>query len=214
MPPIYLIVVSTSGLIRGGIQQMVAKSDVPTEVVGMFSSFPEADKFLTDHHAHVLIIDDSLPRATNLAHEVKQIIDRHPGLAVLMIARRPTASLARLLLDHGARGVMHKDDDMDRGLNYAIQLAAKGGISISPRVSRLLEFQRPLPNRVEQRDIDVLQLLAEGYQAKEISAHLGLHRKSVYRILRTLRTVYDAQSNAHLIDIAHQKKLLDPTKDA
>ncbi|GIK28171.1 response regulator transcription factor [Anaerolineae bacterium CFX9] len=208
--PIDLIVVSTNVLIRGGIQQVVAKSDIPTEVVGTFSNFPEADKFLTDHRVRVLVIDDSLPRATNLAQEIKRLLDRHPGLAILMIAQRPTASLVRLLLDHGARGLIHKGDEMERGLNHAIQLAARGGISISPSVSRMLEFQRPLPKHIAQRDLDVLQLVAEGFQAKEISAHLGIHRKSVYRILRTLREVFDAQSNAHLIDIAHQNHLLDP----
>lgn len=212
MPPIQLIVVSTSVLTRGGIQQVVAQSDVPIQVVGMFANFSEANRFLNDSHAHVLLIDDSLPRATNFAEEVKQIIDHHPGLAIIMIAHRPTASLTRRLLDHGARGMMHKDDDLERGLNHAILLASQGGTYLSPSVSRLLDYQRPLPNRIEQRDIDVLQLLADGFQAKEISAHLGIHRKTVYRILGTLRDVYDAQSNAQLIDIAHQTKLLDPTR--
>lgn len=213
MAPIQLIVVSTNALIRNGIQQVVAQSDVPIQVVGMFAYFSEAHKFLNDSRAHVLMVDDSLPRSTNLAQEVKQIMERHPGLAVLMLAQRPTASLIRLLLDHGVSGMIHKDDDLEHDLNQAIRLTSLRGVYLSPTISRLLDMQHPLPKRIHQRDIDVLQLLADGFQIKEISAHLGLNRKSVYRSLRTMRTVYDAQSNAQLIDIAHQSKLLNSARE-
>lgn len=213
MGSIQLIVVSTNALIRSGIQQVVAQSDVPIQVVGMFAYFSEAHKFLNDSHATVLLVDDSLPRSTNLAQEVKQMMERHPGLAVLMLAQRPTASLIRLLLDHGVSGMIHKDDDLEHDLNQAIRLTSLRGVYLSPTISRLLDMQHPLPKRIHQRDIDVLQLLADGFQIKEISAHLGLNRKSVYRSLRTMRTVYDAQSNAQLIDIAHQSKLLDSARE-
>lgn len=213
MAPIQLIVVSTNALIRNGIQQVVAQSDVPIQVVGMFAYFSEAHKFLNDSRAHVLMVDDSLPRSTNLAQEVKQMMERHPGLAVLMLAQRPTASLIRLLLDHGVSGMIHKDDDLEHDLNQAIRLTSLRGVYLSPTISRLLDMQHPLPKRIHQRDIDVLQLLADGFQIKEISAHLGINRKSVYRSLRTMRTIYDAQSNAQLIDIAHQSKLLDSARE-
>ena len=213
MAPIQLIVVSTNALIRNGIQQVVAQSDVPIQVVGMFAYFSEAHKFLNDSRAHVLMVDDSLPRSTNLAQEVKQMMGRHPGLAVMMLAQRPTASLIRLLLDHGVSGMIHKDDDLEHDLNQAIRLTSLRGVYLSPTISRLLDMQHPLPKRIHQRDIDVLQLLADGFQIKEISAHLGLNRKSVYRSLRTMRTIYDAQSNAQLIDIAHQSKLLDSARE-
>ncbi|MBE2271983.1 MAG: response regulator transcription factor [Anaerolinea sp.] len=213
MGSIQLIVVSTNALIRSGIQQVVAQSDVPIQVVGMFAYFSEVHKFLNDSHATVLLVDDSLPRSTNLAQEVKQMMERHSGLAVLMLAQRPTASLIRLLLDHGVSGMIHKDDDLEHDLNQAIRLTSLRGVYLSPTISRLLDMQHPLPKRIHQRDIDVLQLLADGFQIKEISAHLGLNRKSVYRSLRTMRTVYDAQSNAQLIDIAHQSKLLDSARE-
>lgn len=212
MVPIQLIVVSTNALTRGGIQQVVVQSDVPIQVVGMFSFFLEANKYLTDHRAQVMLVDDSLPRATNLAQEVKQIIERHPGLAIVMIAQRPTASLIRRLVDHGVSGMVHKDDDLERDMIQAIRLSAQGGMYLSPTILRLMDTQHPLPKQLEQRDMDVLQLLADGFLSKEISAHLGLNRKSVYRILRTLRSAFDAQSNAQLISMALQNKLLDTTQ--
>ncbi len=134
---------------------------------------------------------------------------RQAKLAVLMLAQRPTATLLRLLREHGVHGMLHKDDDLERGLLSAIPMIADGGFSVSPRISRLLDVQRPLPDELQQRDVDVLQLTADGFQVKEISSHLGLASKTIYRTLQMLREVYDAHSNAQLIDIAHQKKLLD-----
>jgi DNA-binding NarL/FixJ family response regulator len=213
MRPILVVVISTNALTRGGIQLVVAQSDIAIQVTGLVDNFRDLHELLERQHAHVVIIDDFLPRGTHLAQEVKKLSDRHSSLAILMIAYRPTASLVRLLLERGVRGMMHRDDNLERGLINAIQTTAEGGLFVSASISRLINDRRPLPVRVEQRDLDVLQLLAEGFQAKEISAHLGLTTKSVYRILQTLRHKLEAQSNAQMVDIARQKKLLAPIDD-
>lgn len=61
---------------------------------------------------------------------------------------------------------------------------------------------------MKSRDVDVLQLIADGYEAKEISAQIGVGEKTVYRILDGLREIYGAQNNANLINIAFQSRLL------
>ncbi len=104
--------------------------------------------------------------------------------------------------------MLHKDDDLERDLSSHSH-DRRWRDSISPTVSRLLDVQRTLPDELQQRDIDVLQLTADGFDVKEISSHLGLAGKTIYRTLQMLREVYDANSNAQLIDIAHQNKLLD-----
>jgi two-component system response regulator DesR len=137
------------------------------------------------------------------------MLTHHPGLAILLIGSRPTGSLIKRLLDHGARGFLHKNDDHDNSLIDAITVVRKGGMYLSPGASRLLKAQRPKPGKISERDLDVLQLTADGFEVKEISAHLGLSDKTIYRIQATLREIYNAQNNANLIDIAHQLKLFD-----
>ena len=213
MTAILVVVVSTSGLTRGGIQQIISKSEGRIEIAAMFASLSETNTFLSDHNARVLVIDDSLPRGVNLTKELKKLTEAHPGLATIMIAQRPTVSLVRLMLGLSARGILHKDDDLDHTLNQAIQLAAAGGTTISPRVSQLLEQQPTLPSVIDQRDLDVLQLLTEGFQPKEIAAHLGIDRRVVYRIIKKLCSAYDAQNVAQLVRIVEQQKLLSPKKE-
>lgn len=213
MTAIPVVVVSTSGLTRGGIQQIISKSEGRIDISAMFASLSETNTFLSDHPARVLVIDDSLPRGINLTKELKKLTEAHPGLAILMIAGRPTVSLVRLLLGLSARGILHKDDDLDHTLNQAIQLAASGGTTISPRVSQLLEQHPALPSNVDQRDLDVLQLLTDGYQPKEIAAQLGIDRRVVYRIIKKLTAAYEAQNVAQLVRILEQQKLLSPKKE-
>jgi len=208
MTVIPVVIISTNTLIRGGIQQIIAQSDVRIETAGIFASFTETSAFLKDHKARVLIIDDSLPRGINLAKELKNLTAAHPGLAVILIAQRPTLSLAQLMIKIGVRGILHKDDDLEHTLNQAIQLALTGGMTVSPRVSQLMEQQQTLPSAIEQRDIDMLQLLTDGLQPKEIAVHLGVERKVVYRSIKKLTSAYGAQNVAQLVDLAHQHKLL------
>lgn len=213
MTVIPVVIISTNALTRGGIQQIIAQSEVRIETAGIFASFTETSAFLKDHKARVVIIDDLLPRGINLAKELKNLTEVYPGLAVILIAQRPTLSLAQLMIRVGVRGILHKDDDLERTLNQAIQLALTGGMTISPRVSQLMEQQQTLPSAVEQRDMDVLQLLTEGFQPKEIAAHLGIDRRVVYRIIKKLCRAYDAQNVAQLVRIVEQQKLLSPKKE-
>jgi DNA-binding NarL/FixJ family response regulator len=207
MTAIPVVIVSTNALIRGGIQQTIVQPETRIDVTGMFASFSELSAFLKDHQARVFIMDDSLPKGVNLSKELKRLIEAHPGLAVILILQRPTPSLVQKVLAIGVRAILHKDDDFQRTLNQAIQLAVAGGVTISPRVSHLLEKQQALPEDLDQRDVDVFDLLTEGLQPKEIAAYLGVERKVVYRSIKKLTTVYDAQNLPQLVVLAQQHKI-------
>lgn len=207
-----VVIVSTSGIIRGGIQQLIAQSDSKIAIAGSFNSFAEASTFMRENTVRVLVIDDSLPHGSSLTKELKKLMDVHPGVAIVMIAQRPTVSLLQLMLQIGARGILHKDDDLERTLAAAIQMAASGGTTISPRVSQMMDQQPTLPRAVTQRDLDVLIFSTEGLQPKEIAAHIGVDKKVIYRSIEKMCKVFDAQNVAQLVDTAHQRKLLPPKK--
>jgi len=213
MTAVPIVIISTSTFTRSGIQQITAQSEGRIQIAAMFGNFSEADAYLKAHQARALIIDDSLPKGVNLVKELKKLIEAHPGLAVIMITQRPTVSLVRLMLNLGTRAILHRDDDLDHTLNQAVHLAVAGGTIISPQVSQLLEHQPALPKAIDQRDIDVLQLLTDGLRAKEIAAQLSIDRRVVYRIIQKVSTVYDAQNIAQLVRIIEQRKLLPPRKE-
>lgn len=209
MRPIRLVFISANVLTRSGIAQMLRRAEHPIEVVGTFSDFPTAHRYLDDNPVDVALIDEALPPNTNLACKVRGICGEHIGVAVIVILQRPTASLVQQLLAHGVRGILHKNDDLERYLVQAIVLGKQRGIHLSPGVSRFIDTPRKLPVSLNQRDFDVLRLLSEGLEPKEIALHIGVGNNTVYRILRSVRDVFHAQNNAHLITLTHQAKLFE-----
>ncbi|MBK9124433.1 MAG: response regulator transcription factor [Chloroflexi bacterium] len=210
MRPIRLAFVSTNALTRSGIHQIMARSEPSIDVVCTVSDFPAAHLYLDDHPVDVILIDESLPRHTNLLLEVQSLCFEHFGVAVILILQRPTVSqVLKLLQVHGVRGILQRNDDLESYLAQAIILGKQRGTYLSPGISEFIDSQRRLPSGVSQRDIDVLRLLADGLDAKEIASHIGVRSHTVYRILQSLRALFNVQSNTHLIATAHQSGLLD-----
>lgn len=212
MPDIHVVVIASNALNRSGIESLIAKAGEGMKVTAAFGDLSPADRFMRDNRVDILIIDDTLPRSVDVGRVIRKLLAQHPSLGILMVASRPTGTLIRRVLDCGARGFLHKDDAMDVTLVEAIHGMRKGGLYLSRRANQLIQVQRTLPEKMSGRDVDVLQLTADGYEAKEISAQIGVGEKTVYRILDGLREFYGAQNNANLINIAYQAKLL-PSND-
>lgn len=208
MPDARIVIIASNALNRSGLESLIDKAGNGMKVSASFEDLPPADHFMRDNRVDILIIDDSLPRSRDIGRAVRNLLTQHPSLGILMLAGRPTVSLIRRVLDCGARGFLHKDDAVDVTLVEAIQGMRKGGLYLSRRANQLIQIPRTLPENMKSRDVDVLQLIADGYEAKEISAQIGVGEKTVYRILDGLREIYGAQNNANLIKIAFQSRLL------
>ena len=211
MVTINVVIVSTSALTRGGLQQIIAQSNTPIEVTGSFEHFADASTFLNGKSARVLITDESL-KSGSLTKEVKRMMEQHPGLVIILVVQHPTISLTQMMLRIGVRAILHKDDDLDNSLNQAIQIAVTGGTTTSPRISQIVDELASLPKGVVQRDMDILKMLTEGLQPKQIAVHLAVDRSLIYRTVRKLIRVYGAQNLPQLIVLAQRDNLPPPKK--
>lgn len=209
MRPIRMVVISSNALTRSGITQIVAQSRPPIEIAGTFPDFMAAHRYLDCNPVDVILVDEAIPRHANLVQEVRTLCSQHIGVAVVVILQRPTASLVDQVLGHGARGILDKNEDLGNCLVQAIVWGKQRGIYLSPGVSHLVDIQRNSSARMKQRDIDVLKLLADGVEAREIASQIGVGYHTIYRILRSLRGKFNAQNNAHLIAITHHSKLFE-----
>jgi DNA-binding CsgD family transcriptional regulator len=77
-------------------------------------------------------------------------------------------------------------------------------MTISPLVAEFLDKTVALPAKITQRDLDVLQLLTEGMEPKQIAAHIGVKYGVINRTMNRLQRIYNVQSALQLAAIAHQ----------
>ncbi len=208
MRPIKVAFISTNALTPGGVRQIVAHSDQRIEIVGTFADFQSVIAYASQNIIDVILIDEALPPHSNLLREVKTLNRDCAGTAIVVILQRATVSLAQRLLENGVQGVLHKNDDLEQHLVHAIILGKQQGIHLSPSVSPYGNTQKKLPASLSQRDLDVLKLLSEGLDPKGIALALGLGSNTVYRTIRNLREMLNAQNNAHLVIIYYELTLV------
>lgn len=213
MTQIKVIIIASNDVSRSGLQALTAAAGTSVSVTAALADFQGLDSYMQQNRVDVLLIDDSLPRSVDVGDAIKRLLYQHPGLAVIVLSSRPIASVIRRVLDRGARGFIHKDDQLAATLVIGIEAVRSGGTYLSPRVSSLLTLERPRPSLIDERALDVLRLMVDGYTAGEIARQMGIGVKTVYRIQTALRETLEARTNEQLMDAARKKGLLDDPRE-
>jgi two-component system response regulator DesR len=209
MHKINVVIIASNDVSRSGLQALTAAAGTSVSVTAALADFQGLDSYMQQNRVDVLLIDDSLPRSVNIGDAIKRLLYQHPGLAVIVLSSRPIASVIRRVLDRGARGFIHKDDPLTEALLIGIEAVRRGGTYLSPRVSSLLTLERPRPTLIDERALDVLRFMVDGYTAGEIARQMGIGVKTVYRIQTALRETLEARTNEQLMDAARKKGLLN-----
>ncbi len=213
MHKINVVIIASNDVSRSGLQALTAAAGTSVSVTAALADFQGLDSYMQQNRVDVLLIDDSLPRSINIGDAIKRLLYQHPGLAVIVLSSRPIASVIRRVLDRGARGFIHKDDPLTEALLIGIEAVRRGGTYLSPRVSSLLTLERPRPTLIDERALDVLRFMVDGYTAGEIARQMGIGVKTVYRIQTALRETLEARTNEQLMDAARKKGLLDDHRE-
>jgi DNA-binding NarL/FixJ family response regulator len=99
---------------------------------------------------------------------------------ILMLSARDERHLIAQALAAGVNAYVHKDHAFEQVL-AALEAAGRGEVWLSPQLAALLEDAAVplLTQLLSSREREVLQLLAEGKNAKEIAGELHLSPKTV-----------------------------------
>jgi DNA-binding NarL/FixJ family response regulator len=166
----------------------------------------------------VIVVDIGMPLLNGLAagQRLKQIM---PRVKLIYVTMNQDPDVASEALDSGASAYLLKSSAASE-LLQGIHEALRGGIYVTPLIKRALteSFVRcPHPkskaNKLTERQLEVLQLLAEGRLMKEVGAVLGLTPRTIafhkYRIMEAL----GVKTNAELIQFAVKNHVVAPLND-
>ena len=151
----------------------------------------------------VIIADISMPLLNGI-EAVRQIKKTNKDVKVIFLTMHPDVTYAVSALEAGALGYVLKHSAPSE-LSAAVRNALKGKTYITPLLegeimlspSKGVQERREESSHLTKRQREVLQLLAEGYLAKEIASTLNISPRTVeyhkYQMMRDvgIKTVAD-----------------------
>jgi len=197
-----LLIVDDHKVVRDGIRFML--SDVEeVDVVGEAESAEAMLAVLETDPVDVVLLDIRMNGMTGL-EALEQISDRFPQVRVLMLSMHDQPGYVRRAVELGASGYLLKNVGRDE-LRTAIDAAVEGRTYIHHSLMEpLLEEMATTSGktmRLSPREQQVLQLIADGSENKQIARELGLSEATVKTYVRGVFERLDVSSRAEAVAV-------------
>jgi DNA-binding NarL/FixJ family response regulator len=204
---ISVLLADDHALVRRGFRRLL-EDDPALRVVGEASDGDEAIQMAAALVPDVIVMDAAMP-GTNGLLATKAIVAARPEAAVLMLSMHSEETLVRQALDAGARGYILKNA-IDLDLATAVKRVAAGERVVDPALMK----PQPLPGerhgRLTPRELEVLQLVCDGLNNREIAAKLELSINTVAVHRANIMSALGVHKTAELVVYALQNGLVNP----
>ncbi len=176
---IRILIVDDHSVVRQGLR-MFLSLDPELEIVGEASNGQEAIEMVKSLKPDVVLMDLLMPVMDGIT--ATQIIRRdHFDTEVIALTSVLEDTSVVNAVRAGAIGYLLKDTQADE-LCRAIKAAAAGQVQLSPKAAERLmrEIRAPeSPEKLTERETEVLRLLATGKANKEIAAEMHISETTV-----------------------------------
>lgn len=205
---IRLLIADDHLIVRQGLR-LILETEVGFELVGEASDGAEAVQLAADLQPDVILMDLRMPRVDGIS-AIKQLRIEQPQIAIVILTTYNEDDLMREGLQAGARGYLLKDTDRSTLFN-TIRAAAQGQTVLKPEIIQqlLTPSQSPtelsLPKKqtdLTDREIQVLEFVANGDTSKQIAHHLGITERTIKAHLTSIYQKLEVDSRAAAVSEA------------
>ena len=210
---ISLIVADDHPVFRHGLRALLEKGGYA--VVGEASDGYEALKVAQQTRPDIILLDFSMPRLNGL-DAAKEIFKISPRSKIILLTAHREEQYVQQALQAGIRGYVLKSEATTT-LVEAVQEVFRGNAFLSPGISRvaadsvLSKCKNGIANEVlSPRELQVLQLIAEGNTTKEVANRLSLTVKTAESYRTGLMNKLDIHETAGLVRYAVRRGLVKP----
>ncbi|MGA2656423.1 MAG: response regulator transcription factor [Verrucomicrobiota bacterium] len=191
-------------VVRQGLKRLLeAEGDI--KVIGEAENGRQAVELAKKLRPAVVVMDIAMPLLNGL-EATRQILKAVPGAKVLILSARSDDAYVEQVAALGAAGYLVKQASAHM-LAEAVREVPKGNVFFSPSISmRLQDSSRrsagpegsstKIGDRLSSREVEVLQLIAEGKSTKQVAAELGVSFKTADKHRQNL------MNKLHIHDIA------------
>ncbi|MFC6703847.1 MadR family response regulator transcription factor [Flexivirga alba] len=210
---IQVMLVDDHAIVRQGLRSILER-DAQIKVIAEAASSGECLALMDRATPDVLLLDLKLSTSSDTEglDLAREIADRHPKVAILVLTTFLNEDLVKQAVQAGAKGYVVKDVDTD-ALMRAIHDVSRGESAFDARSAAAMvrSMQAPAPETtpgLSPRELEVLRHLARGLSNKEIGKRLYVGETTakfhVGNILRKL----EVSSRAEAVYEASKRKLL------
>jgi DNA-binding NarL/FixJ family response regulator len=219
MKKITVLLADDHTVVRQGLRSLLmAETDI--EVVGEAENGRQTVQMTQKLRPDVVVMDIAMPQLNGL-EATRQIIREGMPTKVLILSSYGDDEYVHQLTEAGASGYLIKQTAAN-DLIKAIREACKGNAYFSPSISkRILDYYReaylkgkPLKKHGEQlttRELEVLQLVAEGAVNKQIAAELCISIKTVEKHRQQVMNKLNIHDVAGLTRYAIARGIIEST---
>ncbi|MEB2334488.1 MAG: response regulator transcription factor [Anaerolineaceae bacterium] len=199
------LIVDDHAVVRQGLKMFLGL-DPDLELVGEAENGEEAVRLTGELNPDVILMDLLMPVMDGIT-AISTIRRDFPDIEIIALTSVLEDEAVMKAMRAGAIGYLLKDTQAEE-LRRAIKAAAAGQVQLSPQAAARLmrEVRAPeSPEKLTERETDVLRLLALGRANKEIALELTIGEKTVKThvsaILRKLGVPSRTQAALHAVRI-------------
>lgn len=204
-------------VLRAGLRMLIdAQPDM--QVAGEAEDGEEALRQVVRLRPDIALVDISMPRLDGL-EALQQLRAAAPEVRVLILSMYDDEGYLRRALECGAAGYILKKA-ADTELMAALRAVARGEVYIYPSLTHLLVNRylgrveempsEPSPDRLSERELEVLRLLAAGYTSQQVGNQLALSAKTIDTYKARMMEKLGLRNRAELVRYALRHGLLTP----
>jgi DNA-binding NarL/FixJ family response regulator len=210
-----VVIVEDHRLFREGLKSMLAEK-TEFEVVGEAGDGVEAITCIRRRKPNLVLLDLSMPKMNGIS-VMREIKSQFPEIKILALTIHESDRYVLEAFEAGADGYCLKDAGRNE-LMVAVSSVLEGKTYISPTISDnvmegYLTGRKKLKSKttwdtITPREREVLKLLGEGYQNKEIAEMLHISVKTVEKHRANIMTKLDLHNAAALTAYAIEHGLV------
>ena len=214
--PIRVVVVDDQELFRRGLTMLLGVED-DIEVVGEAGDGVAATELAATAVPDVILMDVRMPKRSGIEACIA-IKEAAPTARIIMLTVSDEEADLYDAVKNGASGYLLKDSSIDE-VAQAVRVVADGQSLISPSMAiKLLdEFkqmsrsdrQQVTTPRLTDRELEVLKLVAQGLNNREIAKRLFISENTVKNHVRNILEKLQLHSRMEAVMYAVREKLLD-----
>jgi two-component system response regulator NreC len=217
MPDIHLLLVDDHQVVRTGLR-MLLEGQPDMKIVGEADSGLQALEKARELSPDVVVMDITLPDISGI-EATRQLKQEFPDLSVIALTIHDDEQYFFEMLQAGASGYVPKRAASD-DLITSIRAAYSGEIYIYPSLAKALvadflgrssqENEKASLDGLTTRELEVLSLLAEGFNNEKIGETLQISKHTVARHRENLMRKLELHSRSELVKYAIRKGLIAP----